>query len=341
MNGFDRVIGTLAGKPLDRRGVVPVLSLYGAQLTGCPLPQYFKDPVAYARGQAAVCETFAPDVLFGPFSFAALGEAFGSEVQYFSNQAPNVRRPAIQSFAQWGKCVLPDPDSHPGLLYYREAIQRIAAEHKDQIPVAAVLPAPIDMPVLIMGMESWMETVLFEPEEARRIMEQIIPFFVRLTNNLFEAGATFLALPGGFISPAVVTRELVTSFSRPALATALAQVRGPVVLHHAGAPLLAYLDMLTGLPSVIAYGMDRRDNLKQARQLIGSNPVLFGGPVGPNLIRQTADEVEAECREILTDRQHDPHFMLCTCGADIAWNTPPENIHALKKAAQSFAESPA
>ena len=40
MNSMERIQATLAGKPLDRRAIAPVLGLYGARLTNCPLERY-------------------------------------------------------------------------------------------------------------------------------------------------------------------------------------------------------------------------------------------------------------------------------------------------------------
>jgi len=336
MNSMERLQATLAGKPLDRRAIAPVLGLYGARLTNCPLERYYTDPVAYALGQAAVRETFQPDVLCAPLAFASIGAAFGSELVFLDTEAPNLRRPAIQTVEEWDALVVPDPDTHPRLLYFRDVLRLMAAEHKNEIPIAMVVPIPADIPELVMGLESWLETVLFDPAGARRVMDKVIPFYVRLINGFFAAGATFVVMPCGFASPAIVTREIVTNFTRPILAQVLAQLCGPVVLHNVGAPILAHLDLLTGFPSVAAYIVDQRDDLAQARAVIGLDSVLFGGLDCANLGRMTATEVEDGCRAILEERRHDAHFVLGTSGPDVAWNTPPENIHAMRKAAESF-----
>jgi uroporphyrinogen decarboxylase len=336
MNSMERIQATLAGKPLDRRAIAPVLGLYGARLTNCPLEQYYTDPAAYAAGQMAVRETFQPDVLFSPFDFAAIGAAFGSELHFFADQAPNIRRPVIQSKDEWDRLVFPDLDTHPRLLFFREAIRMMAAEYRDEVPIAAVLPAPIDLPALIMGMEAWLETVLFDAVGTQRIMERVIPFFVRFANSLFADAAAFIVMPCAFASPAIVTHEIASGFARPVLDKALSQLKGPVVLHHIGTPILRHLDLLMGLPSTVAFALDHRDNLGQARQTVGPYPVLLGGPCGPDMARKTSAQVDSECRTILEDRRQDAHFILFTSGADIPLNTPQENIHAMRKAAESF-----
>lgn len=113
MNSTERIMATLAGKPLDRRAIAPVLGLYGARLTGCPLDQYYTDPAAYARGQSAVRETFRPDVLCAPLAFALIGAAFGSELVFPDTEAPNIRRPAVQSADHGTFLRCPTPTATP------------------------------------------------------------------------------------------------------------------------------------------------------------------------------------------------------------------------------------
>lgn len=336
MNSMERVLATLAGKSLDRRAIAPVLGLYGARLTRCPIKQYYTDPAAYARGQAAVRETFQPDVLCAPLAFASIGTAFGGELIFPETAAPNLRRPAVQTVEEWDALVPPDPDTHPQLLYFREVIRLLAAEHKNEIPIAMVIPIPADIPAVVMGLETWLETVLFDPAGAQRVMDKIIPFYIRLVNGFFAAGATFVVMPSGFASATIVTREMVTTFTRPILAQVLAQLNGPVVLHNVGAPMLPHLDLLAGLPAVVGFIVDQRDDLAQARRVVGADSVLFGGLDCGNMGQMTTAEVEAHCRAILEERRQDAHFILGTSGPDVVWHTPPENIHALRKAVESF-----
>lgn len=336
MNSMERIQATLAGKPLDRRAFAPVLGLYGARLTNCQLEQYYTDPAAYAAGQSVVRETFQPDVLCAPLSFASIGAAFGGELVFLDTLPPNLRRPAIQSVEQWDSLVPPDPGANQRLLYFRDTIRLLAAKHGREVPIAMVIPIPVDIPAVVMGMESWLETVLFDPAGAQRVMEKIIPFYVRLVNGFFAAGATFIVMPCGFASPSIVTCDIVTTFTRPILAQVLAQLTGPVVLHNVGAPILAHLDLLTGLPSVAGFIVDQRDDLAKARRVIGPDRVLFGGLDCTNIGQMTAAEVETRSRAILEERRHDARFILGTSGPDVAWDTPPENIHAMRMAAESF-----
>jgi uroporphyrinogen decarboxylase len=333
VNSFERIQATIEGRTTDRRAIAPLLSLYGARLTGCQLSEYYTNPAAYARGQAAVHEVFRPDVLFGSFALALLGGSFGSQLRFFADQPPNIGAPVIKSIDEWKQLRWPDFATDPGLNYLRETVRLIRKLNPD-IPIAAMLPAPTEFAALIMGMEQWLDAVLFDTNRARVVVQEIIPFFVRLANDLFSAGTSFIIMPCAFALPSIVTRDIVTTFTRPALITAFAQLRGPVVVHHIGGEVLANLDLLKDLPAVAAYAIDIRDDIIKARAIIGSGGVLLCGPSGPNLYRMTATQVENNCRSLLESCRSDPRVILYTSGADIPLTTPVGNIHALRKAVE-------
>ena len=337
MNSLQRLQCLKAGQMADRRMFTMPLSQYGAALTGCSLEEHYNDPAAYARGQTAVRETFAPDILFGPLIVAAIGEAFGSKARYFDKGPPVVSTPAIEVASEWNGLPLPDPDRHPRLSYLREALRRVVAEHGREVPVAVLLVAPIDIPGLVMGLDAWLETLLFDRPAAEAIMRRVTPFAAELANRCFADGAAFVVWTIGFASPGFVTREILQEFSRPVLVDTLARVHGPVVLHHLEFPLVANLDVLSGLPSVAGFVLAQGDNLKRARRLLGADSILLSGPASPWMRRAAAADVEAVCRKTLENRRDDPRFILARCKGDMYIDTPPANIHAFRKSVEEFA----
>lgn len=334
MNSRDRIVATLTGAPFDRRAFIPGLSLYGARLTGCSLERYYCDPLAYVAGQTAVREVFSPDVLFAPFVFAKIAAAFGCQMRAVPESAPNIWRAAISSVAELDLLCIPDLDTSPDLAYFCDTVQRMVTQHGSTLPIAVALPSPTDLPALILGMDTWMETVLFDRDNAWRVVDLIGTFIVRFANRMFELGADFAVMPCAFGSPALVTREVAEMFSKPVLVQTLAQFAGPVIFHHGGAQILPFLDLFVDLPRLAGVAIDHLDDLARSRATLGPDLTLLGGVFGPGLAALNSAEIETLCLNILANRCTDPHFILCTSGPDIPYHTPPENILALRAAVE-------
>ncbi|MEW6667381.1 MAG: uroporphyrinogen decarboxylase family protein [Thermodesulfobacteriota bacterium] len=337
MNSVQRVSATLQGKPVDRRALCLVLSLYGARLIGAPLMKYYTDPETYARGQTSVLETFHPDILLGPFALPFQGEVFGSSVRFFDHQAPNLARPVITSAREINGLAAPDIDSHPRLLFIREAIRLMAARHGKEIPIAAIALDPVSLPAMIMGLDGWLDTLLLDKEGTGRMLELTLPCFVQWANALLADGANLMVLPVSVVNPSIITRKIAVELAIPVLKDAFSQVQGPIVIHSGGAPIVPYLDLFADLPKVVGFVLDIRESFAEARRRIGSEFTLIGNIEGPTLYKRQGEDIKAECRGVLLDRRNDRHFILGTSTADIALDTPPENIHVFRRAVDEVA----
>lgn len=325
----------LVGGVTDRPPFTLTLSAYGARLTGCPLRTYYRDPEAYVAGQVAVREELGPDLVFSPFALALLGEPFGSSMAWFDHQPPNLDRPAVPTVAEAARLPLPDVDAHPTVLFFRESVRRLARAYKGEVPVVGVVLCPVDLPPLIVGLDAWMEALVSHDPAVPRLLEHCTRFFVEFGNALLADGAGFLAFPGVFCSPAVLPLSMVRNLALPVLAEAFQQVRGPIVWHHGGNPLVVHLEALRGLSNVIGYAVDSSDSLAQARQVLGEGPVLLGNLDGPSLDQRSPDEVHRQARAILLDRARDRRFILASSAADVPLATPLENLRAVREAVLS------
>lgn len=336
MNSRQRVMAALEGRKGDRRAATLTLSLYGARLTGCPLEEYYTSPRAYLNGQLAVMEQCRPDIIFTPFVLTAEAEAFGSEVAYIDKSPPNLRKPVIRHAGEMAALFAPDMDTHPRLTYIRETTRLLSGATRGTRPVAGILVSPADLPALIMGMDAWLETLLFDPENTRLTLAKTSRFFVGWANTLLAEGADFLVVPSMLSHPKILTENLVERTVIPALTEAFRKVRGPLVFHHGGNPIAPFIHLYADLPNVAAFVLDHRDRFAAVRDQIGREPLLMGNIDGPNLWRSTPEEIRSACRALLEERDGDGAFLLATAGADVAFDTPLEKITALMEAVKAF-----
>jgi uroporphyrinogen decarboxylase len=312
------------------------LSLYGARLTGCPLEEYYRNAACYDEGQAAVRALCQPDILFAPFALSIEAAAFGCELQVFADYPPNIRRPAVRSPEAFAALELPDIDSHPRLLYLREAVRLMTARWNKEVPVCAVLTTPVDLPALVMGIDGWIDTLITRPDLARTVLDHSTRHFVGLANALLAEGAAFVALPMIFTNPRFLYQKLVDDLILPVIREAFAQVRGPIVIHHGGNPLLPTVQAFLDLPQVAAYAFDHRDALAEARSILGPSRLMLGGINGPTLGYGPLETTLARVKAVLDDRRHDPAFIFASAGADVPYAVEPARIAAIARAVQTW-----
>ncbi|WP_369424343.1 uroporphyrinogen decarboxylase family protein [Methanooceanicella nereidis] len=332
MNSRERVMAVLNGEKTDRRAFVPILNLYGARLIGATMERYYRDPALYASGQAAILESFRPDILLSPLFYAGEGEAFGANLKFFPDQPPNIRKYPVSSADEFLELEFPDIDSQPTLQYIRESLRLTVERCNSDIPVASILLNPIDLPSMVLGMDAWLDALLFKSDLHASVFNRTIDHFVAYGNALLADGASLLVSSGGFLSSTVVTRDLVEKVVMPVLKKAFAQIDGPIVIHNGGSSILPFMDLYKDLPNVVALYANAGDDLAKARRMIGDDIGLVGGMDGPSLDRFTPDEIYRRYAAILGDRREDPGFMLGTTGPDIPFDTPPENILAMIRA---------
>jgi uroporphyrinogen decarboxylase len=335
MNSLERVLSAVSGKPADRPAISMTLSLYGARLTGCPLDKYYRDADLYVAGQSAVRETFKPDILFTPFALALEGEAFGSKARFFDYQPPNIVKPAVVSVSEALKLSVPDIDTSLNLLYIREATRKLFSLYGKEVPIAGILLSPADIPALITGIGPWLETLLFEPDTAKRFLEKTAEFFIKWGNTLLSDGANFIAIPGVFSNPGVIGIKVVKEIILPLYKEVFAEIKGPIVMHHGGNPIVPFLEYYSSLPNVLVFVIDPKDSFQEAR-IKASDKILIGNINGTGLNSMNPDEIIQYCLTILQDRKNDNKFILATSYADIPYDTPPENILSIHKAVETF-----
>jgi uroporphyrinogen decarboxylase len=113
-------------------------------------------------------------------------------------------------------------------------------------------------------------------------------------------------------------------------------VRGPIVFHHGGNPMVPFLTTISTLPGVVGYAVDHRDSLAEARTILGPERVLLGNLNGPPLAKLAPHKVLEKVDNILEDRRDDPRFIFLNAGADIPLSTPPELLQAVSRRIITF-----
>jgi len=326
MTSMERVLSALKGTEADRRAFTMTLSLYGAKLTGCPLPEYYTSPERYLQGQIAVSEQCKPDILFAPFALSLEAQAFGSTITFLEKSPPNVRKLLIRNPGDIGLLKAPDVEKDDGLQYLLSSAKLLAGHFKQAVPICGVLTSPMDLPAIIMGVENWLEILLFDRKKALSVIDCMSGYFVSIANKMFESGVSFIAMAMVFTNPQILLQKTLAEFIVPALSEIFAKVKGPIVFHHGSVPIAGYLPLYQGLPNVAGFVLDHRDSFADARNRIGENRLLLGNLDGPTLGKYRTVTAVEKARNILETTKADRSCIFATSGGDVSWDTPLETI---------------
>jgi len=328
MNSLERVVGTMMGMPVDRHPFFMNLSLYGARLSGRPVDEHYRNADAFVEGMIAVRETFNVDAVTSPFAFAIEGEAFGSRTEVRGRQAPILVEPAITGPNNISRIKLPDVDQNPQIRYLRETVRGLAARYGGEVPVCGLMHSPFSLPIMIMGLENWLQTILFHDHHREEMLDISKAHFRALSNAFVSDGAQMLMVPSLCVNPSVLTQHLVEQVVLPVYREVFADLPVPLIVHHAGKQMGGFVDMLADIPQVTGFVVDSSDDPYDVRRRIGPERLVLSGIDGPTLERRSSEDVTATCRELAEPCAEDPRFIPMTTCADIPYMTPIENIHA-------------
>lgn len=336
MNSYQRVMGILTGQAVDRLPVFAVLGAYGGKLTNTDLRTLFSDAAAYVAGQQALQKEFGFDLVMSAFDYSVIAEAFGGEVAWSTDQVPNMKRPAVRKATDVLLLPLPDVSSSGRLPVILEINRQLASLYKEQVPIISVLPGPCILPSLLVGIENWMEAVLFDPELAQRLLEYTAPFFVSWANALLDAGADCLAFTEGMATSAIAPRDMFARQFLPHLQSIFSEIHGPKVISSTGGCMNHVLDLLPGIDGLVGVITGSRDDLSESRRLLGHDLTIIGNLDNLSMPAASADEVYEMSMACLKTAASSGHFILANAGADMPQATPPENLRAMQAATAAY-----
>uniref|UniRef100_A0A7C3I3D6 Uroporphyrinogen decarboxylase n=1 Tax=Gracilinema caldarium TaxID=215591 RepID=A0A7C3I3D6_9SPIR len=255
---------------------------------------------------------------------------YGVLLNFPENGPPYLKKPAFRSIRDFSIKKAPAIDDSPELSYLIRATEKLAALQKGSRPVAAPILAPVDIPILLIGIDAWLEVLLFKPEDAKTVSEIALEHFINLAKAYAKAGAAFLVTPVMFANTALVNPEISREILIPLLKEGFSHLDIPIVFHYGGNRLADTIDLYRDLPNLLGFVLDERDSFDEARKRIGPDFILMGNLNGPYMpFRSTSDIIETT-KKLLENRKTDRKFVFATSGADIPFDTEPDTLAALR-----------
>lgn len=240
-SSVQRVVATLAYQQTDVPPMALSLALQTARVAGRPVPELLLDPAAFAAAQLQLHARWQHDIALSMRYAACEAEAFGAEIHFFADGPPNVGAPILRGPEGIAQLVPPDPRRSAPLRGTLEVIERMKAGLDGRALVAGVAVGPVSGPVMLLGMERWLELLLMEPDTAERLVAIYRAFALDWARAQLDHGADLVVWFEPLASSTLLPAAAVQRFVVPAL-RGVCGLGAPVVLHLASAPALSVLE---------------------------------------------------------------------------------------------------
>jgi uroporphyrinogen-III decarboxylase len=314
-------------------------SLYGGKFINDSIENYYKIPELYLEGQTKLYDKLQTDVIFAPFALSLFTTPFNGEIKYFSNQTPTICKHAIDSSCDFSTLKVPNPLNYKEIKYILKSLKLLKESFKNEAPICATIPSPIDLPLILMGFDKWLEIFLFDPHKRDIILEITSQFFNIIIDELFSNGADILAIGVPFSSSYFMTKEIIEKHTAPIYKKYLNQIKYPFILHHGGQPIINSLDFLKGIDSALGFYLDSRDSISKARLKLGPDRLLLGNIDGVSLYKIKEETLNIKIDMLLKNCGEDQKFIFGTSQGDIPLSTDINKLIRMRNRIKGYKRS--
>ena len=334
MNGRERILHHLDGKPVDRLPVMPITMMYAGDEIGAKYGAYATDHRVMVEAQIRTAERFGIDYVSVISDPAREAADCGAKIGIFDDQPPAIMEDEalLADKAALANLKAPDPfgggrmtDRIQGVALFKE---RVGGEKL----IEGWIEGPCAEGADLRGINTLMLDFYDDPDFVRDLFEFVIDMELRFAKAQIEVGADLIGI--GDAAASLVGRAIYEEFVWPyeeRLVRGVKALGAKVRLHICG-------NIRFALEKVAQLGCDIVDldfpvPVHEAREKMGPTQVVLGNlnPVR-TLLNGTRQEVLDEIAKC--HREAGSRFII-GAGCEVPRRTPAENLQAMREYAAS------
>lgn len=339
MDDLARIRAHIAGRPVDRLPVQPLIMQFAARQAGIHYNDYVTDARRLAEAQMRMADAFGVDCLMTCSDPAReLIDIAGDESVEWADSGPAIveSRAALAEKSRLANLRIPDPLA-PGRM--RERVESIAIMREEAGPGASIVgwvEGPLALAAEMRGLSSLMMDTYDDPGFLVDLFEFTSSVGRAYWKPQVEAGADTIGMSDAAAS--MMSPQHYETFIYPAQRRVVEDIKATrpdviVRIHMCGATD-HLLETMKELPADV-WELDFPVDLVHARSVLGPDRVILGNvsTVKEMLSGSPEDvyEAAAECHRICGARH------IVGTGCEVSPETPPENLRALVAYARDHA----
>jgi MtaA/CmuA family methyltransferase len=333
MNGRERILNLLAGRPVDRLPCMPITMMFAGDHIGARYRAYATDHRVMVEAQRRTAEAYGFDYVSVISDPAREAADCGAAVSYFEDQPPAIdeAHARLADKADLARLRCPDPTAPGSRMGDRVAGVAAFQRAGTDLLVEGWIEGPCAEGADLRGLNTLMLDFYDDPGFVRDLFAFVVDMELRFARAQADAGADLIGL--GDAAASLVGPEIYEEFVWPMekqLVDAIHKLGLPVRLHICGntSDSLARIGQL-GCEIV---DLDFMVPVAKARAAMGPRQVLLGNlhpvHVVRNGTRQDVWDALATCH-----REAGPRY-IAGAGCEIPRGTPAENVRAFAEYAR-------
>ncbi len=336
MDDLERIRAHVAGRPVDRLPVQPLVMQFAALRAGIHYNDYVTDARRLAEAQVRMADDFGIDCLMTCSDPAReLIDIAGDESVEWADSGPAIveSRAALAEKSRLANLRIPDPLA-PGRM--RERVESIAIMREEAGPGASIVgwvEGPLALAAEMRGLSALMMDTYDDPGFLADLFEFTSSVGMTYWKPQVEAGADTIGMSdaaASMMSPQHYKRYVYPAQRRVVEDIKAARPDVIVRIHMCGATD-HLLETMRELPADV-WELDFPVDLAHARDVLGPDRVILGNvSTVEEMLTGTPEEVYAAAAAC--HRLSGPRHIVGT-GCEVSPETPPENVRALVAYAQ-------
>lgn len=338
MNGYQRILSALAGKPVDQRPVMLHNFMFVAEQAGITMREYRDNPNLAAEAHISFAEKYNTDGLLVDVDTTVLAGAVGVPVDYPENEPARICDSLISSLDEVEQLKPIKLEENERIQKWLEICKIVKNHFNDEKYIRGNCDqAPFSLATMIRGSSNLMMDLLIEPEKAFLLLDYCNDVSIQFIDLMATTGVHMVSNGDSPAGPDMISPDLYEKFALP-YERELVQAAHKHNLHYTS-HICGNTELI--LDKMISTGTDAIElDYKTPSEKIHKvcrNNVTVIGTIDPSgvLAQGTISDVEKEAR-ILLNLFSDRSRFIMNAGCAIPPHTPPENIKKLIEVTHSF-----
>jgi MtaA/CmuA family methyltransferase len=335
MNSRERVLGFLAGEPVDRLPVMPVVMMFCADQIGVKYGEYVKDSRVLAEAQIQTAKRFDFDIVCNMSDPAREAADCGARIEYYEDQpAAIIESDALLADKETlSGLEIPDPLGGGRMHTAIRALELMQERVGKEKAIMGWVEGPCAEGADLRGINTLMLDFYDDPAFVRQLFDFTLELALGYAQAQVDAGADIIGI--GDAAASLIGPKFYDEFVWPyekKLVDGIHAMGAAVRLHICGNTSSIVKGM--GRLGCEIVDLDYFTPVDAAREAMGPDQALLGNidPVRALRNADVASVVESitECHRQAGDR------FIVGAGCEVPRDTPLENVHALTEYANSL-----